>query len=71
MKVNCYASVYTDFKDLNPGDTFWDDGNLYIKVNGVLVNSIVVCNAVNLSTGFAHVFDDECQILKGTYTGGN
>ena len=58
MTVDCYNSLYVDFGDLAPGDTFWNNDTLYLKILGD------AWNTVDIATGFVSALDNDCRVIR-------
>ena len=59
MRVDCYNILYTDFGELEGGETFWESDLLYMKLH-----DSAPWNAVRLDIGRAVNFSDDCRVIK-------
>ena len=67
MKVDCYNACECPVVDITIGDTFYYEGDLYIRIShGGLIHQTRsdVAFGVMLSTGGLCVFADDTEVIK-------
>lgn len=67
MKVDCYNACECPVKDIEVGDTFYYEGDLYIRIHhGGLIDQSRgdIVYGVMLSTGELCVFADDATVTK-------
>lgn len=67
MRVDCYNACECPVKDIEVGDTFYYDKELYIRINhGGLIEQKRkdIVFAIMLSTGRLDVFADDATVIK-------